>query len=819
MFKPITLLRQMIVSVCIIASVLVGSGCASEYYVAPTGSNTNPGTKAAPFLTLAKAQSTVRAAFPTAKEGITVWVRGGKYHLDQSLEFGPADSGTASVPVAYKGYTGENVVLSGAKVLKPSWSTHSGEIQVADVGTNLKFDTLFVNKSQQVLARYPNYDANIKILNGYASDAVSNARVAGWKNPATGLVRGLHHGRWGGQSYKITGLKSNGDPELKWVGDNSRGSRLHGEFRMVENIFEELDAPGEWFYDKAAGKLYFYPPAGMKLSKAVVEVASTEELIRVVGSAESKVKYLTFDNFTFTQTHRTLFTREYEPLLRSDWRVARAGVVFVQDAEHVTISNSTFDHIGGNGVFFSGYNRNHLVTQNEFLENGATCVSFIGFPSAVRDPGFWDDYPTKINDDTPGPKTDEYPKDCTVSYNHMQNMGRFEKQTCGVNMSMCESITVSHNTVHGSPRAGINVCDGTWGGHMIEFNDIFDCVRETSDHGPFNSWGRDRFYALNGYNHSGKWGTVKRPYAFLDAWKTTVIRNNRIHYDEPTSYGIDLDDGSSNYELYNNLLLNTEIKLREGFDRKVYNNIQINKQAEFHVWYDKCGDTFMRNIIVNRLAYNSKYLKSSRAKAMEAKLDYNVFYNSGSEVSIGDAGWADAGWDVHSVTADPMFVDPAKLDYTVKEGSPALKLGFKNFPMDQFGKPGAPQPKPIEFVQARARAEEPQSRPLMGAQIGSIDNMSIQSVLGAPAQKGIYFESVPADSDAAKQGFKKHDAILAINGIAITTLRSFQEIYRPLETDSKVSITLLRNQHEESFTFTKPAEPARGRREGRRQRN
>ena len=32
-----------------------------------------------------------------------------------------------------------------------------------------------------------------------------------------------------------------------------------------------------------------------------------------------------------------------------------------------------------------------------------------------------------------------------------------------------------------------------------------------------------------------------------------------------------------------------------------------------------------------------------------------------------------------------MFVDPADGDFRVKEGSPALKLGFVNFPMDQFG--------------------------------------------------------------------------------------------------------------------------------------
>ena len=792
---------QLVVCVCIFSGVLVHPVYSQDYFVATTGNDTNPGTIASPFLTLAKAKSVVRAALPAATKPIAVWVRGGTYHFDQTLEFELDDSGTASVPITYAGYADETVVLSGARKLTPTWSTHSGDIQVATIGTGLAFDILFADGSQQVLARYPNYNADTVVLNGYAKDAISSERAARWKKPSTGLVRGLHHGRWGGQSYRITGLKSNGSPDLDWVGDNNRGSRLHSDYRMVENIFEELDAPGEWFYDKTAGKLYFYPPSGLNPSTATFEAASFEELIRVVGTSDVKVKYLTFSNFTFTGTRRTLFTRKYEPLLRSDWRVARAGTVFIQDAENVTISNSIFDRIGGNGVFMSGYNRNHLVTQNEFLENGATCVSFIGLPSAVRDPGFWDDYPTTINDTTPGPLTDDYPKDCTVSYNHMENNGRFEKQTCGVNMSMSESITVSHNTVHGSPRAGVNVCDGTWGGHLIEFNDIFDCVRETSDHGPFNSWGRDRFYALGGYNHNGKWGTKKKPYAFLDAWKTTVIRNNRIHYDEPTSYGIDLDDGSSDYEIYNNLLLNTEIKLREGFKRNVYNNIMINKQAEFHVWYDKCGDTFVKNIVVNRTAYNTKYLKSSRAKAMEATLDYNVFYNGGGDVRVGDNGWANVGWDVHSVTTNPLFVNPKTLDYSVKPGSPALKLGFVNFPMDQFGKPGAPQPGPINFVEEKLAKSD--SEPLMGATIASINDMSTQSVLGAPAMKGIYFESVPADSYAAKQGFKTSDAILAVNGTAITTKQSFWEIYNSLKPGATVSITLLRNQHEQPFTFIK----------------
>ena len=35
-----------------------------------------------------------------------------------------------------------------------------------------------------------------------------------------------------------------------------------------------------------------------------------------------------------------------------------------------------------------------------------------------------------------------------------------------------------------------------------------------------------------------------------------------------------------------------------------------------------------------------------------------------------------AGRDEHSIEADAQFVDPAKGDFRVKEGSPALKIGL-----------------------------------------------------------------------------------------------------------------------------------------------
>ncbi|MDF7809243.1 family 43 glycosylhydrolase [Pontiellaceae bacterium B12219] len=773
-----------------------------SFYVSPTGDDANEGSSSAPFQTLEQAKSAVRDALTTAAEPIQVWVEGGTYYLSEPLEFGPLDSGSETVPVTYSGISNETVVISGAVVLDTSWSTYSGDIMVADVGTGHAFDVLFAGGDQQVMARYPNYNSLTTVLNGYTSESNLMERATSWSNPTTGFVRALHVKEWGGQSYKITGVESDGSLNLDWVGDNNRGSSWNSEYMMVENLFEELDAPGEWFYDEPAGKLYFYPPADMDASAVALEAATAEELIRVVGDDSTKVKYLTFNNFTFTQTHRTLFTQPYEPLLRSDWCITRSGAVYLEQAENITVSNSIFENVGGDAIFMSGYNRDHLITWNEFREIGATCVNIVGLVDAVRYPSFWDDHKTDIADTTPGPQTEDYPKDITVSYNHMFNMGRFEKQTSGVNLSMSESITVSHNTIHKSPRSGLNVCDGTWGGHLFEYNDVFDCVRETGDHGPFNSWGRDRFWSYLGYDTYGGEGSAKRPYAFLDAWKTTIIRNNRFHYAEPTAFGIDLDDGSSNYEIYNNLLMNTSIKLREGFDRKAYNNIMINRPMDLHVWFDECRDVITNNITVNSSAYSIIRFDETTMSNKQATADYNLFYNDGNSVSVTWLNWDGYDLDDNSLIADPLFVDTSAKDYSVASGSPALGLGFVNFPMDQFGKPGAPEPGPIDGSVIDSPDADPE--PLMGAEACSVWDASVQSALGAADLNGVYLRTVPDSSYAATQGFDDGDLILSINGTTIANKQSFWLLYHAIEPGEEVAMTYMRNQLDYSGTFIKP---------------
>jgi hypothetical protein len=668
----------------------------ADIYVSPTGNDAAAGTSTAPLATLAAARDKADQLKAT-NPPVTVYLHGGTYYLSAPVVFGAANSGTATAPIVYKAVTGEKPVLSGGIKVTSAWTASSGSIMVTTIATNLKVDQLFLNGTRQVLARFPNFNAATVILDGYDANCLS--RVGNWANPGEGpgYIRGLHVNQWGGNSYIITG-KTGTTLNQTWVGDNNRGSGLDATHRMVENIYEELDAAGEWFYRKSTGQLFFWPPTGTNLSTATVELASQDELLRFVGSASGtagSVKYIQFNGIAFTHTFRTLFSKPYEMVLKSDWGIARAGTVFMQNAENIVIQNCLFDQVGGNGVFMSGYNRKHVVYNNVFNDAGASCVALLGLTSSIRCPNSWSGTPA-CNDRTPGPVdpvNGEFPAYVRIDNNMMNHFGRFEKQPAGIALSGTLCDTLRHNTIHDCPRAGICFCSGCWGGHVVEYNWVYNDVLETGDHGPFNAWGRDR---------NERWSTDTTA-TTLDAWKTTIVRNNRFE-SKQGNFGIDLDDQASNYLQYYNLLLGGGMKLQWNRYNTYLNNVLVNgADVQMHgVWHGS-QDYVAHNIFTASQTYYIGFFNhvpaTSQADSVHLNtrmIDSNCVQNTNVNTESGGVTWAQwtqRSLDVHSATGDPQFTDVNKTwpnytpkgDYTVKSSSPALTVGFKNFPMDSFG--------------------------------------------------------------------------------------------------------------------------------------
>ncbi|GGZ13491.1 peptide-binding protein [Echinicola pacifica] len=771
----------------LLSSFVLSTGCSEDpahIYIGKQGADPADGTREAPFKLFSQALDHARSLkAEQSKKEIILHVLPGEYQLEESLLIGPKLSGLKII-----GEDAGLVTLSGAKKLNLQWKQDSTGIYSAALAEDRQFDQFIVNGSPQILARYPNFDENGGDWQGHAADALSPERVQSWKNPKGGFFHAMHRGRWGGFHYEITGVSEEG--EVEWTGgfQNNRPSAPHEKFRMVENIFEELDSPGEWFYDQEAGMLYFWPQEGMELDHSTFEIARLDDLIQIVGTEENPVRNIEVEGITFKYTRRT-FMKEYEQLLRSDWSIYRGAALFVEGAEHCRITACEFTDLGGNVIMVSGYNRNITISKNHIHDSGASAISFVGKASAVRSPSFtYTEYvPLSEMDTVSGPQTNEYPKNCLADNNLIYRIGRLEKQAAGVQIAMAMDITVSHNSIYDVPRAGINIGDGTWGGHVISYNDVFNTVMETGDHGSFNSWGRDRFWHPN-RGVMDSLTTARRSMVAWDAIRTTTINNNRFRCDH--GWDIDLDDGSSNYHIYNNLCLNGGIKLREGFDRLVENNIMINNGFHPHVWFANSEDVFKNNIVMTTH-------QDVRLKGWGKEVDQNFFTNEEALI-VTQA----KGVDASSSYFEAEFADPKSLNYTLPADSEPIKQGFNNFPMNEFGvqlpalKKIAKTPE-VPAIEAGMQGGIQASNTILwkGMKLKSIETMAEQSASGLREIAGVLVMKV-MDRQAQSLQLKENDVILKVADHKINTIEDLQALDWKAIESSKGEITVMRNQVE-----------------------
>ena len=763
------------------------------YFVSPTGDDANPGTLEEPFATLQRAQQAARE-----KHG-HVCLRGGIYYLPETLVLTAEDSGTRDAPVVFQNYQDEKPVISGGVRLENlDWQPATNGVFQAKIPADVQTEEIFVNGQRQVLARYPNFDPNAAYFDGFAPDAISPQRAARWSDAAGGYFHAMHPALWGDFTWRITGKDSNGQVKLEGGWQNNRGAAAHWQIRFVENIFEELDAPGEWFLHSKTHTLYFYPPAGLDLKNAVVEATRLRTLVEFRGEEQHPVRWITLRGLVFRQAARTVMDTR-EPLVRSDWAIYRGGAIFFNGAEDCALEDGFIDQVGGNAVFVNNYNRRVAIRGTQIAKAGANGICFVGDPQAARSPLFNYYQVHKLDeiDRAPGPRTGNYPADCVVDDCLIHLTGRVEKQTAGVEIDLAQGITVRHCSIYDVPRSGINIGDGCWGGHVIEFCDVFDTVKETGDHGSFNSWGRDRFWRPS-IDEVNAWVKQVPELPKLDAAKPIVLANNRWRCDH--GWDIDLDDGSSFYIITNNLCLRGGIKNREGFGRVVENNIMVDGGYDPHAWYDESGDIFRRNIVWT--AYRPAGM---HPPPWGADMDFNLVQNYGVTTNAAATQLQQqSGRDEHSMVADAQFIDPMRGDYGVKDGSPALALGFANFPMNQFGVqkqelkavarvPRLPQPK-LPAAASTTRDSTPTK--WLGARVRDIADEGEMSAFGLPGVTGVLVLEVPADSALAKAGLRKNDVILSVNGGKTADTAALLRQAPALPAGSSLQIDLSRDQKE-----------------------
>ncbi len=474
-----------------------------------------------PFATLERARDALRALrrpisnpqspISNLPSPISVFLRSGDYELRDSFALDERDSGAPDAPVAYRAYPGERPrLLGGQKVtnfrpvsdpavlerfdeparrhvveadLAASGITDLGCLRPRGMGrpalpAHLE---LFFDGRPMTVARWPNVDAG---TGGFT-------HIAGW--PEAGQ-RDDEHGHDVGRTE--FGFHYDGDRPRRWKRfddvwlhgywawdwantyeeletiDLDRrlitlkppssywGFRTGNRFYFL-NVLEELDAPGEYYVDRDAGKLYFWPPSPIDGAEALVSVLETP-LVHFAGASHVALQGLILEagRGMGVQIEGGQGNRVDGCALRN---LGNHAVLIEGGADH-GVSGCDIHNAGDGGVFVSGGDRKTLAPCNHFVQD-----------------------------------------------NHIHHLSRWSRCYTPAIHASGVGIRMARNLIHDLPHSGIIF----WGNDMlIEGNEIHHVTLESADAGSIYT-GRDYTARGNVIRHNFihdtggyDWGTM-----------------------------------------------------------------------------------------------------------------------------------------------------------------------------------------------------------------------------------------------------------------------------------------------------------------------
>ena len=682
-------------------------------FVSPAGDDAWSGTlpdpsedgKDGPFRTPHRALEVLRtlATETGHPNGATIYLREGDYFLEQPLALDARDSGIERAPVLWRNFRQEAVRWVGG-VEVAGFEPHEGEVLQAKLADDLKVPALYFNGNRQPLARWPNegtgdlpgggwtftrekIEADAK--KSYVYDAPRPER---WSSMDGVQVSIWPNYNWWQTIADVTAIDTG--KQTITLAEDLPYTIEPGRRFFYQNVFEELDAPGEWFFDKSAATLYFWPPS--ELAESAVLVPVLDHLVTIDGGAHINVMGITFE-------------------------ATRQAAVKFTDATACMLAKSVVRHTGGFGVQVTG-GEQCRVLGNDVYHTARGGIVLDGGDRKTLTPGGHE----AVN-------------------NHIHHFGQvYRTYQTAVNVRGV-SNRVAQNLIHDAPHIGILLGGND---HVLEYNEIHHVCLEGSDNGGFYM-GRD-WTARGNIIRFNKFHDI---YGF-GLSRLRANDDGVFEYESPhQAWGVYLDDCSSGVQVYGNLFYRVPlcgVMVGGGRDNEVLNNIFVECVPAYHI--DDRWDSYTWETMFKRLddvnhdepPYSERYPKllelgddprkpennrferniiSYRADSFRGLsttkrtsdgavvydldqfdpestvFDNNLIYHYDQPIRIAWSvygpepqretivwgQWLRRGFDANSIVEDPMFLDPSTDDYQLLPKSPAEKIKFEPLPLHRMG--------------------------------------------------------------------------------------------------------------------------------------
>jgi hypothetical protein len=664
---------------------------AHRIYVSTAGNDLNEGTKEKPLASLTGAQDQIRKLragnLLSVTDTVYIHVMTGNYFMQEPLRLEPADRGTVRGPVVFTADPDERPVFYGGfktgkfeVVSKNLWRVFIPET----VQYGFTFEQIYINGERRFRAQTPNRGDFFRVKNasetileesGGRRALLASQKIkprpadAGFlfdasKTDLSDVLTVFYH-KWDNTRKRILEINP-ADSSFFTVGTGMKPWNLINSMSryVVENYWEALDDPGEWYLSKD-GYLYYIPMPGETIDNTECMVPAIDKFIVITGDEDkgNNVSHIRFENLRFRVAgYKT-------PFLGNESAQAATpveAVVMVDFADHIELFNCEIANTGLNGIWFRRNCSKSSVIRCHLHDLGAGGIK-------IGD--------TRLNPD----QSAEVTSQITVHNNIIQHGGYIFPCAVGVIIFNGSDNVITHNDIANFRYSGVSA-GWVWGysfspskRNKIEFNHI---------------------------HHLG-WGELDDMGGVytLGPSEGTTVSNNVIHHVYSYQYGgwgLYTDQGSSNILFENNLVYNTmdqSFNQNWGRNNTLRNNIlAFSDDGQIRVRKsDDQGNlafTFEHNII-----YFDKgvLLGGRRGWGKDAKVDTrdNIYWRVGGKPFNFDGKswneWRATGQDKGSIIADPKFVDPENYDFRFKSTRIARKIEFTPFDYSKAGVYGDPE--------------------------------------------------------------------------------------------------------------------------------
>lgn len=583
----------------------------------------------------------------------------GVYYFSKPLVF----KGIENISIYIKNYNDGKVVFDGGRKIENWENDCINGVRVLKAfipDVKLKtwnFRQLFVNKKRCERTRLPK--------NGiYEGHGVYSALGRELSEPE--LFDGSYYIKF--KDGDIKNFKNINDVEIvvdhKWINERMPiknidykncivTSRLKSVQKItsgyyIENIFEELNSPGQWYLDKESGYVYYVPFEGETKDSIDAYAPVLKTIIDISGvNNKSKIYNKHFDGIEMRNTSALYAPPNdlYATSIQAEEKLPSSiGINF---AENISFRKCNLYNMGNYAIGIGYACRNISISKCSIHDIAGGGIKISGAD-------------TKEN----------ITRYVHIMDNHIYNLGRIYKAAIGIFcQNACDNI-IAYNHIHHVKYTGIS-CGWVWGysenvskNNIIEYNHIHDI----------------------GYSELSDMGGIYT----LGVQPGTVVRGNHIHDIKDKHYGgwcIYPDEGSSHIIIENNICYNAKCESfhqHYGRENIVRNNIFVsgeNSTVRLTRLEEHQSFTFTRNILVT-MGPPIYSLRDIHDK--EIISESNLFYSYNGDLKfktdscpdIDMDEWKKTGNDRFTIIADPKFKDISNYDFTLLEDSPAFNIGF-----------------------------------------------------------------------------------------------------------------------------------------------